>query len=71
MKRAVTRIGNATGLILPEALRSRLNLQRGQWLRTTELPVLRLNGVRFLSDQAQAIAAIVGLARWIRQSWPA
>ncbi len=42
---------------------------------------LRLNGVRFAPDQAQATAAILGLAageidesgltRWIRDNWPA
>jgi death-on-curing protein len=42
---------------------------------------LRLNGVRFAPDQAQATAAIIGLAageideagltRWIRDNWPA
>lgn len=41
---------------------------------------LRLNGIRFAPDQAQATAAIVGLAageideegltRWIRDNWP-
>lgn len=42
--------------------------------------VLRLNGSRFASDQAQATAAIIGLSageinvagltRWIRDNWP-
>ena len=42
---------------------------------------LRMNGVRFAPDQAQATAAILGLAageidesgltRWIRDNWPA
>lgn len=41
---------------------------------------LRLNGIRFAPDQAQATAAIIGLAagdideagltRWIRDNWP-